>query len=102
MPHTRSAKKNLRKSVKRRLHNRAALRDIKDQIKKVLEADKTGTLDQLKKEYNVAAKKLDKAASKRVVHPNLASRKKSQLARLVNKKAGGAAKAGAAAGAPKK
>ena len=100
MPHTRSAKNNLRKTQKRRMHNRAALRDIKDQIKKVLEVDETGTLDQLKKEYNLAAKKLDKAASRKVVHPNLASRKKSQLARLVNKKAG-AGKAPAAAAAKK-
>ena len=98
MPHTPSAKKHLRKSLKRRMHNRAALRDIKDQIKKVLEADKTGTLDQLKKEYNLAAKKLDKAAARRVVHPNLASRKKGQLARLVHKKAG----AGAAPATAKK
>ena len=85
MPHTRSAKKNLRKSEKRRLHNRAVKKDIKTQIKRFLAA-LAGPLDQLQKEYNSAAKKLDKAAAKRVVHPNLAARKKSQLARRLHQK----------------
>ena len=34
MPHTRSAKKQLRKAEKRRLHNRAVKRTIKTEIKK--------------------------------------------------------------------
>jgi small subunit ribosomal protein S20 len=87
MPHTRSAKKNLRKGLKRRLHNRSVKRDIKDQIKKMLDLAKTGDATALQNEYKIAAKKLDKAAAKRVVHRNLAARKKSQLARLVNQKA---------------
>jgi small subunit ribosomal protein S20 len=86
MPHTRSAKKSLRKNEKRRLHNRAIKRDIKTQIKKVLTASE-GPVEQLQAEFNLAAKKLDKAAAKRVVHPNLAARKKSQLAKLVHRRA---------------
>jgi small subunit ribosomal protein S20 len=85
MPHTRSAKKNLRKSEKRRLHNRAVKKDIKTQIKGFLAA-LDGPVDQLQKEYNLAAKKLDKAAAKRIVHPNLAARKKAQLARQLREK----------------
>ena len=84
MPHTRSAKKSQRKNEARRLHNRAVKRAIKKQVKDVLEAAETGDVEQVKKEFILAAKKLDKAAIKRVVHPNLAARKKSQLARLVN------------------
>lgn len=87
MPHTRSAKRHLRKSEKQRLQNRAIKRAIKTQIKKVLDVAGSGTVEQLKTEYNLAAKKLDKAAAKRVVHPNLAARKKSQLARLMHQKA---------------
>ncbi len=87
MPHTRSAKKNLRKGLKRRLHNRSVKRDIKDQIKKMLDLAQTGDATALRNEYKIAAKKLDKAASKRIVHRNMAARKKSQLARLVNQKA---------------
>ena len=85
MPHTRSAKKNLRKSDKRRLHNRAVKKDIKTQIKSFLAALE-GPVDQLQKEYNLTAKKLDKAAAKQIVHPNLAARKKAQLARRLHAK----------------
>jgi small subunit ribosomal protein S20 len=89
MPHTRSAKKALRKNENRRRHNRAVKKDIKTQVKKVLEAD-AAPLEQLRADYNLAAKKLDKAAAKRIIHPNLAARKKSQLARLLHaKQAGG-------------
>ena len=86
MPHTRSAKKNVRKTEKRRLLNKAAKRSIKSQIKKVMDAADSGNVEQLKAEYNLAAKKLDKAAAKRVVHPNLAARKKSQLGKLLHAK----------------
>jgi small subunit ribosomal protein S20 len=90
MPHTKSAKKRLRQSQKRRLRNRATKKAVKTQVKKVLAAAKTGNVDEMRKELNTAAKKLDKAAAKRVIHPNLAARKKSQLARLLNDKAAAA------------
>ena len=94
MPHTRSAKKNQRKNEKRRLRNRAVKSAIKTQVKRFLAAV-NGPVEQLRQEYNLAAKKLDKAAAKRVIHPNLAARKKSQLARALHQKevAGGAAPA---------
>ena len=90
MPHTRSAKKNLRKSEKRRLLNRAAVRALKTHVKRVTAGE--GSMEQLQKEYNLAAKKLDKAAAKQVVHRNLAARKKSQLARKLHEKETAAAK----------
>jgi small subunit ribosomal protein S20 len=86
MPHTRSAKKQLRKNQKRRLRNRASVKALKTQLKKVAAVSTSGTIEELRKEYDVAAKKLDKAAAKRVIHPNLAARKKSQLARLIHAK----------------
>jgi small subunit ribosomal protein S20 len=92
MPHTKSAKKRLRQNEKARLRNRATKSALKTQIKKVLATAQAGTLDDLRKQYNLAAKKLDRAAAKRVIHPNLAARKKSQLARVLNQKqAAGAA-----------
>ena len=87
MPHTRSAKKQLRKNEKRRLRNRATVKALKTQLKKVFAASASGTLDELRKEYTLATKKLDKAAAKRVIHPNLAARKKSQMARALHAKA---------------
>jgi small subunit ribosomal protein S20 len=86
MPHTSSAKKRLRQTEKRRARNRSALRTIKEQIKKLLDVVQTGTLDDAKKEYNLAAKRLDKAAAHKVIHKNTAARRKSQLAKLVRDK----------------
>ena len=89
MPHTRSAKKNLRKSEKRRLWNRSVKSAIKTQIKKFVSATEAEGVaaDQLRKEFVLAVKKLDNAAAKRIVHPNFAARKKSQLAKMLNQKA---------------
>jgi small subunit ribosomal protein S20 len=83
MPHTRNAEKRVRQSEKRRLRNRAAKKAIKTNIKSLLDAVKDGNPDAIKTEYRSAIRKLDKAAAKRVVHPNLAARKKSQLAKLI-------------------
>ena len=93
MPHTRSAKKSLRQDEKRRLHNRAVKSDIRTQLKKVAATAKGGTAEELQAQYNAAAKKLDKAAARRIIHPNLAARKKAQLARLLQEKKHGAAPA---------
>ncbi len=92
MPHTRSAKKNVRKIEKRRLHNRVAKKAIKKQLKS-FEESKDDPIDRLREEYKLAARKLDKAAAKRVIHPNLAARKKSQLARVLRDKEVAAKKA---------
>jgi small subunit ribosomal protein S20 len=92
MPHTSSAKKSLRQTEKRRLRNRAVKKELKLQIKKVQAAAKSGTPDVLRTEVNTANKKLDRAASKRVIHRNQASRKKSQLARLLKTPAAAAPK----------
>jgi small subunit ribosomal protein S20 len=86
MPHTPSAKKSLRQTAKRRLRNRTAKKAIRIQVKKLTEPAKELTVEQLRLELKVAIRKLDKAAAKRVIHPNTAARKKSQLARLVNAK----------------
>ena len=87
MPHKQSAKKRLRQDEVRRLRNRAAKRVVKTHIKRVeAAATAEGGVEQLRQEYNLAAKKLDQAAAKRVIHPNLAARKKSQLAKLIRAK----------------
>ena len=86
MPHTKSAKKNLRKGEKRRLRNRAAKRTIKTHCKRVVAAAAEETPDKLREEFLLAVRKLDKAAAKRIIHPNLAARKKSQLSRLLHGK----------------
>jgi len=86
MPHTKSAKKSMRQDAKRRLRNRASKKAIKLQVRKFTGPDEGVTPDKLQAEYLAAIKKLDKAAAKRVIHPNTAARKKSQLTRLLNEK----------------
>lgn len=86
MPHTKSAKKNLRKTEKRRLHNRAVKKEIRTYCKRVVDAAGGGDAAKLQAEFVNAVKKIDKAAAKQIIHPNLAARKKSQLARLINDK----------------
>jgi small subunit ribosomal protein S20 len=89
MPHTRSAKKRLRLSLKRRQHNRSVIKAIKLELKKIDAAANSGNLEALKASRASVVKQLDKAAAKRIVHPNMAARKKSQLARLLNAKTAG-------------
>jgi small subunit ribosomal protein S20 len=86
MPHTPSAKKSLRQTAKRRLRNRAAKKVIRLQMKKLTEPEKNATPETLQVELKLAIKKLDKAAAKRIIHPNTAARRKSQLTRLLNAK----------------
>ena len=86
MPHTKSAKKSLRQDQKRRDRNRAVKKGLRTELKKFLTAVKAGNMDVAKTEFVAVVKKLDKAAARRVIHPNAAARKKSQLARQLNAK----------------
>jgi small subunit ribosomal protein S20 len=81
MPHTKSAEKALRQTEKRRLHNRTIKKALKVQVKKFQTTLTGGTPEQRLTEFKSAAKKLDKAAAKHVIHKNRAARLKSQLAR---------------------
>ena len=85
MPITKSAKKALKQSKKRRKENLRrlnAMRDIVKQIKKlVLENKKEQALKLLAQAY----KAIDKAAKNNVIKKNTAARKKSRLTKLVNK-----------------
>jgi len=92
MPHTKSAKKALRQDAKRRDRNKAVKKALKSQLKKFLSALTEGTAEQKQTEFVATVKKIDKAAARRVIHPNAAARKKSQLARKLAPKPAAAAK----------
>lgn len=84
-PITKSAKKALRQSKKRRARNirrKQAFKDIVKNIRKLaLENKKKEAEALLPKAY----KALDKAVKTRIIKKNTASRKKSRLTKLVNK-----------------
>lgn len=79
MPNTKSAKKRLKQSLVRRSRNRATRSELKTHTKKVREALAAGNVDQATTEFKSAARKLDKAAAKGVIHANAAARVKSRL-----------------------
>ncbi|MCD6226010.1 30S ribosomal protein S20 [bacterium] len=78
MPITKSAKKALRRSQRRRKINKIRKEKVKATIKAF---KKSLTAEALKKAYSA----IDRAAQKRVFHKNKARRLKSQLAKLFQK-----------------
>jgi small subunit ribosomal protein S20 len=95
--HTKSAKKRHRQSLERRAKNRATKSAIKTQVRKVRQAAAAGDLATAQKELQLAAKKLDRAGAKRIIHPNAAARTKSRLAHLIRAAKSGGAKVAVAA-----
>ena len=83
MPTTKSGKNRHRQSLERRAKNRATKSSIKTQVRKVREAIAAGDLTKADTELRTAATKLDRAGSKRIIHPNAAARTKSRLSHLI-------------------
>lgn len=84
MPHTKSAEKRLRQSDKRRRINRTWVKAVKLEVREVTDAVKAGDSAKAATELSTAAKRLDKAAAKGIIHKNKAARIKSRLAKKVN------------------
>ncbi len=85
MPQRKSAKKELKKALKRRKRNLAVKSQIKKIVKKFKQALKENNSDLIAENLRLVYKTLDKAARKRIIHPNKAARKKSKLAKLTVK-----------------
>jgi small subunit ribosomal protein S20 len=85
MPNIKSAKKRLKQSVVRNARNRSTKKSISTEYKKVIEAVKSGNVEQAEAELRVVAKKVDKAAAKKIIHVNAAARVKSRLSAKVKK-----------------
>lgn len=85
MPNSISAKKRLRQDKVRRARNRSVKSAMRTQIKKVLAAVDAGDMEAADKEYVLAARKLDKAGSNKVIHKNTAARYKSRLQSRIKK-----------------
>jgi small subunit ribosomal protein S20 len=83
MPNTNSAKKRLRQNEKLRLLNRAAKSNMRTQLRRVREAVQAGDSEKAQAEFRLAQKKIDRAASKNLIHKNAAARTKSRLVKLV-------------------
>jgi small subunit ribosomal protein S20 len=93
MPVTKSAKKRLRQSEERRLHNRSVKRTLRSQLRKVREAIASGDAEASQGELRAAAKQLDQAAARNILHRNTVARTKSRLSarvKALKQKAAGA------------
>jgi small subunit ribosomal protein S20 len=83
MPNNPSAAKRLRQSKVRTARNRSIKSALKTHVKKVVSATIAGKLDDAESNFRVAAKKLDQASSKGVIHKNKAARQKSRMQRAM-------------------
>lgn len=83
MPHTQSAKKRLKQSLRRKASNRSVKAELRTEIKQVRAAVAAGKLDDAKKEMVTAQEKLDRAATRGVIHKNKAARVKSRLSKAL-------------------
>ena len=82
MPRIESAKKAMRQGRARHERNRAQSSALRSAVKRVRVAT---TPDQASEAYKIAARLLDRAARKNLIHPNNAARHKSRLAAVVRK-----------------
>ena len=87
MANIKSAIKRAGINEKARLRNKAVKTNLKTTVKKFDAAVATGEVEAAQAAYNEAAKKLDMAAKKNVIHKNSAARKKSSLAKKLNQMA---------------
>ena len=85
MPHSLSSKKRHRQNIVRRDRNRACKSAVKTQIRKFTDALRAHDAEKAETELRVAVKKLDQTAAKGTLHKRMVSRKKSRLARALNK-----------------
>ncbi len=80
MPNIKSAKKRMDLGRAARARNRAARSKIRTAIRRVREAE---SQQQAEASRRVAVALIDRAAGRRLIHPNKAGRIKSQLDRAV-------------------
>ncbi len=85
MPITKSAKKALRQSLRRRVRNLQKKQKIKNLLKEVKNLISEKKSEEAKKLLPQVYKLLDKAAKTGLIKKNTASRKKSRITKLINK-----------------
>ena len=102
MPVIKSAKKQMRQSLKKKARNYPVRSELKTMVKKGLTLIKDGKKDEAAKFLSVVYSIIDTACKKNIIHPNNAARKKSRLARALNVLQGHGAGATSSAHAEKK
>ena len=84
MPNTKSATRALRKSDVRRLRNRSTRSELRSAVKNARAAISGDDAQAVAQALQAAAKQIDQAAAKGIIHKNAAARTKSRLAKSAN------------------
>jgi len=80
----KSQKKRILTNEKARLRNKAVKSELKTHVRRVREALAAGDKDAAATALKTAGRKLDKAASKGVIHANQAANRKAKLAKQIS------------------
>ena len=81
MPNIKSQAKRDRQNKERRLRNKARRTNVRTHMKRFHKAVDDGDAAAAQEHYRKAARRLDQAASKGVLHRNYAANKKSRMAK---------------------
>ncbi len=84
MPNIKSAIKRVNVNKKKNLENKSIKSQINTSVKKFEDAVNAKDVERATKLYAEAVSVIDSAASKKVIHKNTASRKKSRLAKKID------------------
>ncbi len=85
MPITKSAKKALRQSERRRIRNLQKMRKLKNLLKEIKNLISQKKTKEAKKLMPQVYKALDKAAKTGLIKENTSARKKSKITKFVNR-----------------
>jgi small subunit ribosomal protein S20 len=84
LPITKSAKKQVLVSEKKRLRNRSLRSMCRTQVAKAGRLITSGDMETAREAVTVAVTSLDRAAEKGVIHANNAARRKARLVKKLN------------------
>ena len=87
MPQRKCASKRLRVDKTKKLHNLSVKSDLKKELKNLRSLITLGKMTEAKEKMRLVFAKLDRAATKGLIHKNTAARRKSSIALKLNKKA---------------
>lgn len=87
MPRRRTSLKRKRADIKRHLRNLKVKRELKKTLKKFQTLISAKNINEAKTLIGKLFSQLDKAAKKKIIHPNTASRNKSRLTKRLAKTA---------------
>ena len=84
MPITKTAEREMRTAIRRRVRNKSAVSKTKTLVDKAEKAVISGNTEAAKEAVRLAVSSLDKDAEKGIIHANTASRKKARLLKKLN------------------